>query len=532
MKTANRIAGGILGCVLLLGAGHVGAQQRTMERGATRAGAAAPDKKITFEMHDKPWTAEKSSVLEWLSDQTGLPVSISSAKPTGTLTFFSPRADGAAKQYSLPEVIDILNDELLKQKLILVRRAKTFTVEPADEKIDPAALPRVLPGELEQYGNTELVSVVFPLTSLVAEDFAAEVKGMLGPFGSVVPLSHVNKILVQDTVANLKGVRAIVKDSQESEKSQSASFSHTCRYLLARQAAKIVRHLLGDPRELLRVLQPQALSGNGTGGQSGAAIFDAPPMIADGSKLRMHYVSVDERTNTVLVTGPADKIAQAAAILKKIDVPQQKDQPPVQGGPGILKIYLVPGGNAEVVARNLQEIYKDVPEIRIAAVDNHRLMVWAGPNDQREIDAHLRRAREQNSLFEVLPLTTMEAADVVETLKGMFGSGTKAGAPYLKADTTRNAVIAKGTPDQLGEIKFALKALGEGGAPPPGESMRIITIEQGNAATLSIAESLERMLPQFLQNPVQVITPAGSGTKSPEPRKFESAPNKSPERPW
>ena len=57
-------------------------------------------------MRDKPWIGEKGSVLEWLSDQTGLPTSTSSAKPTGTLTFISPRElDGKPKQYALPEVM-------------------------------------------------------------------------------------------------------------------------------------------------------------------------------------------------------------------------------------------------------------------------------------------------------------------------------------------------------------------------------------------------------------------------------------------
>jgi type II secretory pathway component GspD/PulD (secretin) len=504
MRTANRTAGGIVGCMLLLSINSIAAQDRMTEHRSSWARAIS-ERKIPFEVRDKPWTGEKGSVLEWLSDQTGLPVSVSSAKPTGTLTFISPTVNGVPKQYALPAIIDILNDELRKQKLILIRRAKTFTVESTDEKIDPAALPRVLPDELEQYGNTELLSVVFPLTTMVAEEFAVEVKGMLGPFGSVVPLAHVNKLLVQDTAANLKRIRAIIKDSQSTENTQSGNFSYTCQYILARQAAKILRDLLGDPREILRVLQPPAPAGQDPNG----AILSAPQLaLADTSKLRMHYVSLDERTNTVLVTGPADKIAQAEAILKKIDVPQQQGQQPVHAGPGILKTYSVSGGNAEILAKNLQEIYKSIPEIRIAAMDNHALMVWAGPSDQQEIAAHLRQAKEQASVLEALPLTTTEASDMVEMLKGMFGSGTKAGAPYLKADPTRNTIIAKGTPDQLSEIKFALKALGEGSAPSPDRSMRVITIEQGQAATRNIAETLERVLPQYIHNPVQVILPA------------------------
>jgi RNA polymerase sigma factor (sigma-70 family) len=67
------------------------------------------EKKITLALRDKPWVGERDSVLEWLSDQAGMPVcssplptgaptflakvelAPSSLKPTGTLTFISPR---------------------------------------------------------------------------------------------------------------------------------------------------------------------------------------------------------------------------------------------------------------------------------------------------------------------------------------------------------------------------------------------------------------------------------------------------------
>jgi type II secretory pathway component GspD/PulD (secretin) len=468
------------------------------------AGASSrqADKNIAFEMRDKPWIGEKGSVLEWLSDQTGMPVSISSAKPTGTLTFINPHAGGPPKKYSLGEVIDILNGELLKQKLILVRRARTFSIEPADEKIDPAVLPRVSPAELDQYGDTELVSVVFPLTSLVAEDFALEVKGMLGPFGTVVSLGQANKLVVQDTAANLRRIRAIVRDSEDSEKNKMASFSHACRYIKARHAARILRDLLGDPKELLRAMQPQQRDANG--GQFAAA-FEIPQAIpANASKVRMHYISVDEASNTVLVTGPADKIAQAEAIIKKIDLPQQDGQKPVLVGPPGFKTYPVSGGSAEVLAKSLQEIYKDAPAVRVAAVGNHSIMVWAGPNDQAEIFQHIRAAKEQDSALEVIPLRSLDPGDTVDILKGMFGD-TRLGAPYLKADTARRALIAKGTPDQVAEIKYALKALGEGATSRPEDRRRVLIIEQGNAA--AVAQELQRVLPQMIQNPIYVVTP-------------------------
>src|SRR5262249_50473636 len=342
------------------------------------------------------------------------------------------------------------------------RRAKIFTVEPADEKINPAVLPRVLPPELEQYGNTELVSVIFRLHSLVAEDFAAEVKGMLGPFGSVTPLVQANRLVVQDTVANLKRIRAIIKDSQDTEQPQRTSMPHPCRYIPARHAERILRELLGDPKELLRALQPQIQVREGLAESTGAL----SPAEIPGALLRMHYLSVDDRSNTVLATGPADKIAQAEAILRKLDVPQFPDQKPLQAGPSLLKTYPVPWGHADVLAKNLQEIYKSVPGIRIAVIHPHALMVWAGPNEQQEIQAHIEGSKPADNTLEVIPLLSLDAADVVDTLKGLVGDG-KGGGPYLKAAPSRNALIAKGTPDQLRDIKLTLRTLGEGSAPPP-----------------------------------------------------------------
>jgi type II secretory pathway component GspD/PulD (secretin) len=465
-------------------------------------------------MHDRPWIGGKGSVLEWLSEQTGLPVSISRAKPEGVLTLVNAQANGAAKKYTLAEVMDILNDELSKQKMVLVRRARTFTIEPIDEKIDPAALPRVMPGELERYGNTELVSCVFSLSALLAEDFAKEVKGMLGPQGAVVPLANANKLVVQDTVANLKRIQAIVKDNNQDAQKIPGFFSHSCQYIPARHAARVVSDLLGDPKELVQAWQAQLAVREGLERQ-----FNGQFGESNVPKVRMHYVSVDERQNTVLVTGSADKIAQAEAILKKIDVPQHKDQKPIEAGSAVLKAYPVPGGNAELLARGLQEIYKNVSEIRIAAVTHYSIMVWAGPSDQAQIFANIRASREQNNVFEVIPLTSLDAADAVDTLKGMLAADTKTGAPYLKADTKQNAVVAKGTSSQLADIKNALKALGEGSASPSASSRVVLTIEQGN--TVGLAEALERMLPQFLQNPVQIQTFGDHDSKRPERPKVE-----------
>src|SRR5947208_6564013 len=60
------------------------------------------EKKVRFEFRDKRW----GDVLEWLSEQTGLPV-MAVNKPTGTFTFVAPKVNGVTREYTIPEVIDI-----------------------------------------------------------------------------------------------------------------------------------------------------------------------------------------------------------------------------------------------------------------------------------------------------------------------------------------------------------------------------------------------------------------------------------------
>jgi type II secretory pathway component GspD/PulD (secretin) len=163
-----------------------------------------PAKPLTFEFRNTPW----STVLEWLSDQTGLAV-ITPLKPTGTFTFVPPQSH---KSYSVPEVIDILNEALLSQKYLLIRREHSLIIVPADEKIDPEFAPRLRPEDLEHRGRTELVSVVIPLHALKAEEVAPEIKKLLGPFGDVVVLKKANQVVVQDTAGNLRRVYQLIKD--------------------------------------------------------------------------------------------------------------------------------------------------------------------------------------------------------------------------------------------------------------------------------------------------------------------------------
>ena len=128
----------------------------------------------------------------------------------GTLTFIPPKG----KKFTLTEITDILNETLLSQKdkYILIRRAASFTVLPADEKVDPTFVPRVGLDDLDKRGKYELVSVVLSLTNLQAKEIAPDIRKMMGPFGDVTILEKSNQLVMQDMAGNLRVLRQTIKD--------------------------------------------------------------------------------------------------------------------------------------------------------------------------------------------------------------------------------------------------------------------------------------------------------------------------------
>jgi type II secretory pathway component GspD/PulD (secretin) len=230
-------------CVLALGALGIGAALARQaggpgsaaDRATTKPAAAeeqpkapapakkdapkAEEKRFEFEMRELPWM----KVFQWYADQTGLGC-VCNIKPTGSFTFIPPKDK---PKYTLEEVTDIINEALLarsdSQRFILVRRTTTFTVLPADEKVDPLLVPWVSIGALEKRAKTELVSVVVPLTATNAKQLADGVKKLLGVFGEVVVLEQGNRLVLRDTAENLRRITQLIKDiDTQAEKKQSA----------------------------------------------------------------------------------------------------------------------------------------------------------------------------------------------------------------------------------------------------------------------------------------------------------------------
>src|SRR5260370_28826969 len=84
-----------------------------LAQSGTAQGPKSKDRELTFQANSIPW----KELFNWLSDRTGMPVLTSGAKiPAGSLNIISAKRT----QYTLPQVMDIINQNLLEQKCRLL----------------------------------------------------------------------------------------------------------------------------------------------------------------------------------------------------------------------------------------------------------------------------------------------------------------------------------------------------------------------------------------------------------------------------
>jgi hypothetical protein len=146
-------------------------------------------------------------ILERVCDETRLPF-----VSTGFSTSFEIDFPNEDKEFTLGEIMDVLNTQLQKRSWMILRRPTSMSPYPADKKIPPEILAFVPPQELDRWGKTEWVKTRVQLKNRKAADVVKQIQKMLSKNGEAAPSEKGDEISLQDAAGRLRDVcRAIEK---------------------------------------------------------------------------------------------------------------------------------------------------------------------------------------------------------------------------------------------------------------------------------------------------------------------------------
>ncbi len=272
--------------------------------------ATQPDNlqsRVSFNFQNAPVNV----VLDYLSQAFGFIV-LKSDQVTAHVTITSLRPVSAkAAVNALDSVLKPLHYTLIRTgrdlQVVALNQAQTANV-PVHYGDDPARIA----------DTDQIITQVVPVHSVDATKLRTDLTPLLSPSAIVTANAGSNTIIITDTSANIRRIVKIIADVDQQRAAATALRIYHLRYADATSTATLLNAVFnpaptsqagGPPprfvppwaRRLLRQSQRNNAGGNEIGGQVNA--------------------SADQRTNSLVVTGPAGELRLVGQIVQRIDRP-------------------------------------------------------------------------------------------------------------------------------------------------------------------------------------------------------------------
>ncbi|MHC4177831.1 MAG: secretin N-terminal domain-containing protein, partial [Planctomycetota bacterium] len=394
---------------------------------AIRKMKLGPDGKVRLNFTGHPWP----DVLLWLARTSGLNLDWEEL-PKDYLSLVTQR------EYSLDEVRDMINRHLLARGFTMIRQEEVLWVVKI-EKLNHSMVPRVAPEELDQRDAHEFVKVSFRLDWMVAHQAVEELKPLLSSYAKLIPLGATNRIEAMDSVINLRELRRFLKDEQSLESQQAVVREFELKYTRAEDIKGHVLALLGMPTggssrgpsgpmnpqvmqqmqkqmaEQMKKMQQQMAQAAKKPGGGGA-----PPR----PQTQVSLV-VNQRKNSILALAPPDKMVIIAQTIDALDFPPSESDS-TAAFLASTHVYRLETVDPESVVKFLEELGNLDPRTRLEVdKENGLIIAHAGLLDHGTIQVLVSKLDGGGRRCHVIPLKTLRAETVAETITFMLGGGTE-----------------------------------------------------------------------------------------------------------
>lgn len=446
--------------------------------------------------------ADVASVLKALSEIWGKPITLH-PDLTGTMTVVSARDVTKAESFEIMRAA--LNvrgftlvgslDEQSKLVEIWPRKDALGQGSAVMEGSDPSKVP----------AEARIITQVVPLKFMQARIMADTLQPLITKgLASIVPLESANALVITDNSANVKRLLEILQMVDKVPEDRRVVEVVALKNASAVDVQKLVGDLYADPLGGLTRGAGGRGGGMDFGGQPPAMIMQA---LAQGAAKANEAVKViaDTRTNSLVLYGPAERVAKIKEIINQLDQDVSKQiiarrfklqfadaaqvaqslnqvfQQP-EGGAGRTPIWFrrYRGGGEDQPERGFTSLKENlvVPDLR-----TNSLMVTATAENMRLYEEMIRSLDQQTEVqtcVEVVPLEFAKAATVEASLRRLlrgsqtdrgwmffvFGDSRSTDSPLeqlkdvtVVSEETSNSLIISGPGDALPTVRRLVAGL-------------------------------------------------------------------------
>jgi len=418
------------------------------------------------------------------------------------------------RPYPLDEIRDRINRALQARGFTSIRSDDVLSVFKI-EKIDPSLVRRVDEEKLYDMKPYDFVKVSFELPPSMEVDKAKDdVKQVLSPTAKVFPLVTSHRLLIMDTVANLRTVSELFNTERMVQGGKIVPKEFFLKYARPQQVIEILYMMVGvDPKakpaqtdpnaqqQQMQMMQQMQQQGRGAEAAKLMQKGDAPKV----------YLAYNRQRNSVLVNAPPDLLKIIEQTIRCLDVPYGDAATTAEVGSTadnqrIIKRYPLQNLDPDKFVATLEEIGGLSPYASFKVDDNNKTVFVLAPDaDHKKIAALLRDFDGAGRHFKVIPLRRLPADAVAATInKMMAGQNEKKEEkrrPYwyydfdggndnkkkdtiqgfgVDADIENNRLLVWATDSEMERVQELLLQLGE--VPSGQHDPRVVrVIEPGDA---------------------------------------------------
>jgi len=394
------------------------------------------------------------------------------------VTFFD------SEPYTYREALDTLNLILEMHNYRLMEQGRFLRLV---ELPEVRKLGRIMSGmaEIDKASPGEIVTVVIPLKQLNAQDASKAVVPLVSTYGSISPMVRGKGIIITDSVENIKRIRRLLSQMESEPVGDEQLRSVKLVNASAGNVAQIITRLFGGSANIRT---------SRTRRRPRTSRLRMPVASALPGRL---IATADDRTNTVLLLGPPDKLALAEQLIEKLDAPEGK-------GGGEVKVFKLRNARAADIEVTLKKMFPPVrgrgataKTLRVAAdVATNRLIVSGSMENMKQAEQlilQLDQAASVDTGARVYPLKVADAASLAPIIANasskpsLTGRGRPRPTLVVTPDSQTNSLIIVGPAADIKTAEALIKQLDRQQGQHARE-VHVIRLKSGDAR--QIARSL------------------------------------------